>query len=199
MTSPVTLAGEGYVDLMVLQRLVAASGLSAVTAHDCGGKPALRRRLPGFNAAAAHAPWIVLADLDAEPCAAEHVRELLPQPERLMVLRLAVRAVESWLLADAQALAAWLRVPPARVPSAPDGVSNAKQALVNLARTSRSGPLRQDIVPREGSGRAVGPAYTSRLAEFVVEHWEPERAAKNSDSLSRALGRLRDLERAIWA
>lgn len=196
MSSPVTLAGEGYVDLMVLQRLVAEFGLSAAIAHDCGGKPALRRRLPGFNAAASRTPWIVLADLDAEPCAANHVRELLPEPARFMVLRLAVRAVESWLMADAQALAAWLRVSATRVPVAPDEVPNAKQALVNLARSSRSRPLREDMVPREGSGRAVGPAYTSRLSEFVSGHWDPERAATSSDSLSRALGRLRDLE---WA
>lgn len=191
MTTPVTLAGEGYVDLVVLRRLVAALGLAAATEHDCGGKPALRRRLTGFNAAAAHSPWIVLADLDAEQCPAEHVRELLPHPERLMVLRLAVRAVEAWLMADAQALATWMRVSPARVPLNPDDEPNAKLALINLARSSRSGPLRQDMVPREGSGRSVGPAYTSRLAEFVAEHWDPERAAANSDSLSRAIGRIR--------
>ncbi len=151
MIVPVTLAGEGYVDVLVLERLADELALPHGTQYDCGGKPALRRRLPGFNAAAARSPWVVLADLDQEPCAAEHVHELLPQPERFMVLRLAVRAVEAWLMADAEALAAWLRVTPDRLPGAPDQLVDAKQALVDIARSSRSSALRQDMVPRGGS------------------------------------------------
>jgi len=190
---PVTLAGEGYVDVLVLERLADELALPHGTQYDCGGKPALRRRLPGFNAAAARSPWVVLADLDQEPCAAEHVHELLPQPERFMVLRLAVRAMEAWLMADAEALAVWLRVTPARVPGAPDQLVHAKQALVDIARSSRSSALRQDIVPRAGSGRTVGPAYSSRIAEFVTDHWDPQRAAGSSDSLRRAMARIRAL------
>lgn len=193
MIVPVTLAGEGYVDVLVLERLADELALPHGTQYDCGGKPALRRRLPGFNAAAARSPWVVLADLDQEPCAAEHVHELLPQPERFMVLRLAVRAMEAWLMADAEALAVWLRVTPARVPGAPDQLVHAKQALVDIARSSRSSALRQDIVPRAGSGRTVGPAYSSRIAEFVTDHWDPQRAAGSSDSLRRAMARIRAL------
>jgi len=190
---PVTLAGEGYVDVLVLERLADELALPHGTQYDCGGKPALRRRLPGFNAAAARSPWVVLADLDQEPCAAEHVHELLPQPERFMVLRLAVRAVEAWLMADAEALAVWLRVTPARVPGAPDQLVHAKQALVDIARSSGSSALRQDMVPRAGSGRTVGPAYSSRIAQFVTDHWDPQRAAGSSDSLRRAMARIRAL------
>lgn len=193
MIVPVTLAGEGYVDVLVLERLADELALPHGTQYDCGGKPALRRRLPGFNAAAARSPWVVLADLDQEPCAAEHVHELLPQPERFMVLRLAVRAVEAWLMADAEALAVWLRVTPARVPGAPDQLVHAKQALVDIARSSGSSALRQDIVPRAGSGRTVGPAYSSRIAQFVTDHWDPQRAAGSSDSLRRAMARIRAL------
>lgn len=65
-----------------------------------------------------------------------------------------------------------------------------KQALVNLARTSRRRAIRDDMVPREGSGRAVGPGYTSRIIEFVSNHWRPEQAAHVSDSLRRAIARL---------
>lgn len=193
MIVPVTLAGEGYVDVLVLERLADELALPHGTQYDCGGKPALRRRLPGFNAAAARSPWVVLADLDQEPCAAEHVHELLPQPERFMVLRLAVRAVEAWLMADAEALAVWLRVTPARVPGAPDQLVHAKQALVDIARSSGSSALRQDMVPRAGSGRTVGPAYSSRIAQFVTDHWDPQRAAGSSDSLRRAMARIRAL------
>ncbi len=193
MIVPVTLAGEGYVDVLVLERLADELALPHGTQYDCGGKPALRRRLPGFNAAAARSPWVVLADLDQEPCAAEHVHELLPQPERFMVLRLAVRAVEAWLMADAEALGAWLRVTPDRLPGAPDQLVDAKQALVDIARSSRSSALRQDMVPRGGSGRTVGPAYSSRVAECVTDHWNPQYAAESSDSLSRAMTRIRAL------
>lgn len=193
MTVPITLAGEGYVDVLVLDRILERVGLIGGAQYDCGGKPALRRRLPGFNAAAARSPWVVLADLDHESCAARYVRELLPVPERFMVLRLAVRAVEAWILADAAALASWLRVTPARVPGEPDQLTDAKQALITVVRSSRSSAIRADMVPREGSGRAVGPAYASRVAEFVTAQWEPVRAAASSDSLRRAVTRIHAL------
>jgi hypothetical protein len=35
--------------------------------------------------------------------------------------------------------------------------------VVELARYSRRRDIREDMVPRPGSGRSVGAAYTSRL------------------------------------
>jgi hypothetical protein len=51
------------------------------------------------------------------------------------------------------------------------------------------------MIPREGSGRAVGPAYTSRLIEYVETAWRPREAAQRSESLRRALVCLERLVR----
>jgi len=76
-----TLDGEGEeVDIAVLERVAAACGGPMGAACSCGRKPALVQKLPGFNEAVRRAPWLVVADLDREPCAAYHARRLLSEP-----------------------------------------------------------------------------------------------------------------------
>jgi hypothetical protein len=79
----------------------------------------------------------------------------------------------------------------------PEEIADPKRALVNIARASSSRQIRDDLVPRQGSGRAVGPAYTSRLIEFInaPDGWRPEVAATECSSLAkarRALAALHD-------
>ena len=110
-----------------------------------------------------------------------------------MCFRLAVRAIESWLLADAEQLAAFLRVSSAKIPVNPDGEHDPKMTLVNLARYSTKKNIREDMVPREGSGGKVGPGYVGRVIEFA-QLWRPEVAAERSDSLRRCLAALETLK-----
>jgi hypothetical protein len=113
-----------------------------------------------------------------------------------MAFRVAVRTIEAWLLADRERIAAWLDIPLQRVPGTPDEVADPKTTLINLARRSQSRRVRADLVPREGSGRRVGPLYPSRLIEFVQGErhgWRPAVAARKSDSLRRCLLHLRAL------
>jgi hypothetical protein len=54
------------------------------------------------------------------------------------------------------------------------------------------------MVPRVGSGRKIGSAYTSVLIEFAGDSkqvWRPHVAAKESESLNRCLRRLTGLIR----
>ena len=79
-------------------------------------------------------------------------------------------------------------------PHDPDSVDDPKRALVNLARRSRRRAVRDEIVPREGSGRSVGPLYTTRMIEFVQNKaagWRINHALGVSDSLNRCVGHLR--------
>ncbi len=104
--------------------------------------------------------------------------------------------VEAWLLADRKRLAKFLRIAESRIPGHPDNIENPKQKLVNLAAASKSKAIREDMVPLSGSGRPIGPAYTSRLIEFVQDGhngWRPDIAAGSSDSLSRCLRSLGQL------
>jgi hypothetical protein len=116
-----------------------------------------------------------------------------------MCLRVAVRAVEAWLLADAERLATFLYIPRHRVPTLPDAEADPKATLVRLARRSRSRLIRRDMVPRMGSSARVGPGYAGRIVEFVTatasRGWRPAVAAEHSDSLRRCLDALRGLSR----
>jgi hypothetical protein len=86
-------------------------------------------------------------------------------------------------------------------PAAPEQLVEPKQRMVDLARQSRRPQIRADMVPRAGSGRAVGPAYTSRLIEFVTDRqrgWRPDVAAARCDSLARCIRHLGQVA-ARWA
>jgi hypothetical protein len=161
-------------------------GALVATVYGKRGKQFLQASIGGFNNAARFRPWVVLVDLDQDAsCAPELCRNWITNKATKLCFRIAVRAVESWLLADRDSIAKFLSVSPSRVPLYPDAVPNPKAVMVNLAAASKRRRIRDDMVPRPASGRAVGPAYTSRLIEFVQSHWRPAVAAERSDSLSR--------------
>jgi len=197
VTPPVNVLVEGITDEAVVRRLFEYAGLTCGTVYGKTGKGALLERLPSYNQAARFVPWLVVVDLDQDAeCAPPFVRSALPSPAACMRFRVAVRAVEAWLLADAERLAAFLGVPVARIPLHPDTEPDPKRALVNLARQSRRRAIREDIVPREGSGSRVGPGYAGRLIEFVMtarHPWRPDVAARRSDSLRRCVEALQTL------
>jgi hypothetical protein len=194
---PVNVVVEGDTDLPVARAILKHVGLEPGLEIDCGGKARLDQRLPGYSAAAAHSPWLVLRDLDTDAaCAAALVHRLVPRPARRLCLRIAVHAVEAWLLADADRMAQFLHVQPAQVPAAPDDLRDPKQALVNLARRSTRPAIREDMVPGRKASRPVGPGYEARIIEFASKHWRPARASARSPSLHRCIDALRGLARA---
>jgi hypothetical protein len=188
-------AAEGDLDEAVLHRLVHQAGFSLANVYGRQGKASLLRALRGYNAAARHASWVVLVDLDRDcECAPPCVQRWLPDPAPHMCFRIAVRSIEAWLLADGDRIAAFLGVHPAHVPHDPDTLADPKRALVDLARRSRRRALRDEIVPRDGSGRSVGPLYTTRMIEFIQDEatgWRVDHALGVSDSLNRCVERLR--------
>ncbi|MEW6220848.1 MAG: hypothetical protein AB1634_15130 [Thermodesulfobacteriota bacterium] len=197
MAPIVTAAVEGPTDEAVAGRLITHVGAEMGPVHGKQGKPHLRQHVGGYNNAAHHAPWLVLVDLDREAgCAPPLCDAWLPAPAPGLCFRVAVRAVEAWLLADQEALAAFLGVARKRIPGQPEVLDDPKSTMVNLARTSRRKAIREDMVPRQGSGRSVGPAYPSRLIEFISGHWRPDVAAKRADSLARTIRCLRRLVEA---
>jgi hypothetical protein len=187
-------AVEGDVDEAVVARLVFEVGGALGAVHGKNGKAQLRQHVAAYNKAACFSPWVVLVDLngDAE-CAPLLQEEWLPHPAPRMCFRIAVRAIEAWLLADTHNLSQFLGVTRSAFPPGPELERDPKQKIVSLSANSRRRDVREDMVPRPGSGRKVGPAYTSRLIEFVESHWRPDEAAKRSDSLRRCVERLREL------
>jgi len=193
----VQAAVEGITDEAVVKRLAAHVGAHVGAVYGKNGKPALRQKMDGYNQAARHAPWIVVADLDRDHnCAPALVADWVGNPSGLMCFRVAVRAVEAWLLADGEAIAEFLDVAPTAIPASPDELDAPKRTLVEIARLSRRREIRDDMVPRPASGRPVGPAYASRLIEFATSAWRPDVAAERSESLRRAIA---SLERLVGA
>jgi len=201
MATPVVLtaAVEGLADEVLLKRICDSVGASVGQVYGRYGKPYILKNLNGYNHSAQFRHWVVLVDLDNDgPCVPEVLPRWLPAPSRLMRLRVAVRELESWLLADSERIAKFLGVAVAEIPADPDSIADPKRLMVQLARGSRRRAIREDMVPNVGSGQQVGPAYTSRMIEFIqsVESgWRPDVAAGNSDSLRRCISAISNLAR----
>ncbi|MBW2128778.1 MAG: hypothetical protein JRH13_05385 [Deltaproteobacteria bacterium] len=190
----ISAAVEGMVDEAVIRRLLHNMNASLGSVYGKNGKPRLHKGIKGYNNAARFSPWLVLVDLDQDfDCAPLLRNTWLPAPGSHMCIRVAVHEVEAWLLADRESMADFLSVSYSKIPKDPETLGNPKTTIVNLARQSRRRNIREDMVPRPGSSREIGPAYSSRLIEFVSKHWRPEVARKRSDSLDRTIHRLKSL------
>ena len=194
----ISMLVEGRTDAAIARCILAHVGIAVGESYGQTGKPDLLRLLPRLNHAARYVPYIVLADLDhSADCAPTAVANWLPRPSEGMRLRVAVRAAEAWLLADAERLAGFLHVSGALIPHDPDSVDDPKAELVRLARRSSKPAILEDMVPRQGGGARIGPSYASRIIEFVEvadQPWRPEVAALHSDSLRRCIAALEALK-----
>ena len=159
-----------------------------------GGFGYLKSKISNFIEMSRHFPVLMITDLDNEACAptlkAKWIKEL-EEPERF-VFRVAVREVESWVLADAVDFAKYLGVNQASIPGNPDALPDPKATLINIAKKAKRS-LRLDIVPERGAIAPQGLGYNRALCEFVREHWDYRRAANRSDSLNRACNKIAEL------
>jgi hypothetical protein len=193
MTSRVSVnvAVEGELDEAVLKKVLASVDIGIANVYGKRGKNNLKENAPRFNQAAQYGKWVILVDLnnDAE-CPPPFVDSWLPSRNQNLQLRVAVRTIEAWLLAERDEIARFLAVSKQRIPVYPENEHKPKKTLINIARHSRSKAIRADIVPRNGSTAIQGPGYTTRLIEFTIRYWNPERAAHNAPSLKRSMDSL---------
>ena len=194
----ITVAVEGDTDVPFVTRLCEASGFRVGPPIVAGGKPKLDPLIPGLAKAGRGSPHLVVRDLDMDAqCAPSWIAMNWPRAAGpYFVLRLAVRAVEAWFLADRHTAAAELHIPLAKVPRAPDGEDDPKRAIVNLARLSTKKSVREAIVPAAGLSRKAGQGYEAWLIG-AAQGWSIERAMPNSPSLARAHRRLLAI-RGAW-
>ncbi len=196
---PVVLATEDALSEAVGQRMVkdANSGLTVTQTLRRGGFGYLRSRMRNFCQIARRTPVLLLTDLDTAECPATLIEDWSRRDEIPMQLlfRVAVRQVESWLLADRDGLARLLKVSVRHFPRDPDTLPDAKQSLLQLAqRAPRT--IREDLVAESGATAAQGLGYNAVLSNFVRTSWNPSRAEHRSNSLARARMRVSELAAA---
>jgi hypothetical protein len=195
---PIYLAVEDDLSEAVVRRLLLDTerDYAVGTVFGRSGFGYLRSRANNWNAAAAAGtPVLLLTDLDQSPCPPGLIDDWLDiEPHANLIFRVAVREVESWVLADSEGFADFLGVNETLIPRRPDQIADPKKSLVNLARRSRTRALRESIVPRQGSTAVQGPDYNGCLGEFVRNQWDRDAAVGRSPSLSRAWERLMGFE-----
>lgn len=137
----------------------------------------------------------ILTDLDTAECACSLIRSRFSIPNNddvvlppQCIFRVAVREVESWIIADHEAWAAFIGIPAANFSTQPDQLDDPKRHLLNVIRRKGRKKIHREMLPHGAA--QIGPRYNEILCDFVDSSWEPERAAKSSPSLDRAFKAL---------
>jgi hypothetical protein len=175
------------------RKILFLPGFPALT----GGCSALQEKCSAFlNMAKAGIYTFSLTDLDTRPCAGALIREWFAIPAaqlvslpRQVIFRVAVREVESWIIADREAWATYIGIAAKHFSGAPDTLPDPKQHLLNIVRKKGHRRYRKKMLP-VGTA-SIGPGYNEVLCDFARKHWSPHRAAERSPSLLRAINALR--------
>ncbi|MBN2313839.1 MAG: hypothetical protein JXM79_07905 [Sedimentisphaerales bacterium] len=159
--------------------------------HNSGGFGWIRKRIEGFNNAAKGMPYLILTDLDRSECPPSLLREWhIENHNHNLLFNVAVRQVESWILACRCRFAEFIGIQESLIPANVDEIPDAKRFLIDLAKRSRKRELREDIVPKDGSTARIGADYNGRLIRFIESRWDPNIARKLSPSLRRIMESL---------
>ena len=191
---PINLATEDSLSEAVLRKMIMHTRRSfhIGLCYSRGGITYLKRMLPGFNSGAKATLFLVLIDFDRAECPPFKFWEWLHFPRHHnLLLRVAVKEVESWLLADRLNFAKFLGISKDNIPADVEGIEDPKEFLINLARRSRKRLLREDIIPSRGSTAKIGPNYNGCLISFVADMWDVHKATQHSPSIKRTMTVLR--------
>lgn len=194
---PMTLAVEDALSEAVLRTILQQSNQAFIvsTCLRKNGYGYLKKILPGLNYAAQGMPYLVLTDLDNAECPLALISNWLNQPKHHnLMIRVAVREVEAWLLAHREAFSEFLGISIDLIPKNVDEIADPKQFLINLVRRSRKKLLKESIVPALNSTAHIGKDYNAPLIEFVSQKWQAESAKDYSPSLARTIKTIKNFE-----
>lgn len=188
---------EGHLETVFLPVVLRQIGRGDLqpTIRDARGGSGFWKAAVRYNQAGRHGVVIGLADLEKAECASSLFVAHLRRKNPGFHLRIAVRMLESWLMADRAAMADFLRIPISSIPIEPDSEGHPKRKLVDLVRKSTSKTIRDAMLPQD-SGGTVGPEYVPTMTEFISGRWRAEQARILSPSLERACQRWAAIELA---
>jgi hypothetical protein len=190
----IVLATEDELSEQVGLCLAEEAGLEVGQRLRKQGNGYLHNKITNFCEMARQQPVLLITDLDQATCASALISEWMgkrSRPDKLL-FRVAVREVESWLLADHEGMKTLLGSRVGGLPQAPDDLPDPKGKLLALAQKAPR-DVREALVIKRGAVASQGLGYNALLCQWIREVWRLERAAERSDSLSRARSRLREL------
>lgn len=159
-----------------------------------GGYGQLKARAKKWKKAAENGTWLlVVTDMDTAEVPNEigkkwlEVNCLGKLPSKL-IFRIAVREVESWIMADREAFAGFLHISEANIVESPDDLSDPKAEVFRLVRDKCKSGRFKTMLPKKN--QRVGIDYNLRMCEFVDKHWRVAAALEHSPSLARAVARM---------
>ena len=186
-------------DLAVLEKIIRESrnDFKIEDTHGLEGYGKIKNRINSYNKAARIKPYIILTDLDRAECAPQKVSEWLKYERHPnLIFRIAVRSVESWILADRAGFANYFGVSLTRIPHITDEIDNPKEKLLLLIGSSRKRRFKE-MLPETGSRIKVGKDYDLHLINFIYKKWNIQSALQHSPSLKRAFNRIKNHSKTL--
>jgi hypothetical protein len=148
----------------------------------------IKNNINYFNRASTNTTFLILVDLDQDPCPSRKIMDWLEDPKGSnLLLRIAVKEIESWIVGDTKNFAKFLHVREDRLMKNVDSIRDPKKYIFSLAHQSGIRQL-SGICPNPGA--RIGPEYNEKMTKFVNSSWNPTLAMKNSRSLKRSIIRL---------
>lgn len=196
--TPIAIATEDQLSEAIALRLIADIPTPHVVQLKLGktGNGYLKSKMNSWYQMAQHQVMLVLTDLDRANCLVEFRDQwLVTAPPKNLLLRIAVREVESWVLADHIAMRTLIGGKGV-LPAAPDDLVDPKQSLLKLAKSAPK-QVREDLLKTIDDNLAQGLGYNARLTAWISSEWSPQRAAERSPSLARARLRLNEVVSAF--
>lgn len=153
------------------------------------GKDYIKNKLSGFNNAAKHSIWLVLVDLDNETCPPDLIKQWMSNITKdvNLIFRVAVKEVETWLLADRTNFSKYLGISKDRIRPDVESIQNPKEFIIELAKKSKKRNIKEDIIPDKNTSVKIGKNYNNCLTDFVVNKWDMSEARKISKSLDKTI------------
>lgn len=196
MAETIAIVAEDRLTEAVLRKCVsdALPSFKIVRSEVKNGRGNVQREINAYANLAKALPVLVGVDLDSDPCPQAIVHRWAPDRHPNLIIRIATREIESWVLADRKRIARLINANSDNIPMETDLLEDPKRFFLDLVRQFANAELKRDLIPRNyGQYPRIGPAYNIQMCKFVATRWRPSVAAKRSESLKRAmkaLGRL---------
>jgi len=167
------LAVEDELSEQIGRRLATEVRLQIDVVLRKGGNGYLKSKINNFCEMAQHTSVLLITDLDTTSTVEELKSEWLnkTKPPNSLLFHVAIREVESWILADHHGMKKMMGKKVNKFPAAPDDLADPKAHLLNLA-ASADRDVRDDLIAERGSMATQGLGYNN-----------PEAAEERSPSL----------------